>query len=351
MTTFFEDHSSDGTLPKWRLYYLGLATPLITVAAPVAVGSQMVTPASMAGVATGGLLSVMDMDAPALGDTVSATLAGLGAGSVNVGAHSYKIVVNRAGGAHTLPSAASAPVTVTNDSTNGQVLVSRTGGALPTGDTWDVYRTAAGADPTADANFKLVNASPIAAATTTYTDNIADASLGAVAPTTSTGGTNAEVVTVTGTTLTTFTATFTIAHYANWLFNAAAPIYWTDCPDVDIEWNGHTWIARSITPGPVNTQPSGASASFQIPDADDTLFQMLAAINGGELALAAIYEAGFATTNKTPTPDDVKEIFSGHIDRATFDSSTVDVCEIVLAAPATTTAGELPNRLLSGLVR
>jgi hypothetical protein len=349
---FLSDHAADGELPKHRLYYLGLPTPFATVAAAQAAGVQTVTPSSMVGIVGGGLLTVTDMDAPAIGDTVSAALAGVGAGSVNVGAHSYEIVVNRAGGGvHTLPSAACSPVTVVNDATNGKVLATRTGGTLPVGDTWDVYRTAAGADPSVDSNFKLVNPSSLAASVLTYLDNIADASLGAVAPTTSTGSTNAEIVTVTATTLTTFTATFALAHYANWLFVAAAPLYWTDLTDFDIEWNGHTWLSMPITPGAVSAQPSGATATFKVADADGTLFPIFAAVNGGELALAAIYEAGFATSNLSAAPDDVIQIFSGLVDSAKATTDSEDTLEITLMPPTQTAAGEVPTRLLSTLVR
>jgi len=293
----------------------------------------------------------VDPDVPALGCTVSAALAGVGAGSVNNGAHSYKIVVNKTGGTHTLPSAASAPLTVVNHSTNGKVDVARTGGTLPTGDTWDVYRTAGNADPTKDSNFKLVNPSPLSASTTTYQDNIADGSLGAVAPTTSTAGTNPENVAVTGVGAGTFTATFTLAHYANWLLAAPNPQRWTDLSDHDIEWDGYTWVSQPIIPGAVSNQPDGASASFKIADGDDALFPVIAACNGAELSPAAIYEAGFLSTNKTATPDEVLEIFTGRVDRATVDSDQEDSVEFILMPPAAQDTMSLPTRLISSLVR
>jgi hypothetical protein len=126
----------------------------------------------------------------AAGCTVSAALAGVGAGLVTTGAHSYKIVFNKPTG-HTIPSAKSGVVT-TDTSTNGKVNVSRTGGALPTGWTWDIYRTVTG-DTGA---WKLVNPTPLAASVTSYLDNIADGSLGADAPSTSTKGDYSHVITV-----------------------------------------------------------------------------------------------------------------------------------------------------------
>ena len=62
MTYTFADHGSDGELPKHRLYYLGLPTPVASVAAPISAGANTVTPSSMTGVYLGALLSVMDVD-------------------------------------------------------------------------------------------------------------------------------------------------------------------------------------------------------------------------------------------------------------------------------------------------
>ncbi len=163
-------------------------------------------------------------------------------------------------------------------------------------------------------------------------------------------GSAVETVTVTATTTSTFTATFASAHSANWIFHAPAPFYWTDY-DIDIEWNGHTWLARSITPGPVNTQPTGATATFIVADGSGALFSVFAAINGGELAEAAIYEAGFLNDNLTPVPDEVLEVFSGVVDRAVFDSASTDSVEIALLQPQGPQSGFLPTRLISTLVR
>jgi hypothetical protein len=163
-------------------------------------------------------------------------------------------------------------------------------------------------------------------------------------------GTAAETVTVTGTTGTTFTATFVNAHTANFLVVAPNPQYWTD-NDVDIAWNGQLWKASSITPGPVNNQPTGAVASFKIGDALTTLLPILQATNGAELALAAIYEAGFLITNQSAVPDQVVEIFSGRVDRAVVPTGTEDNIEFTLMPPAQQDSAELPTRLIAGMVR
>jgi hypothetical protein len=128
------------------------------------------------------------------------------------------------------------------------------------------------------------------------------------------------------------------------------PVYWTDY-DIDIEWGGFRWTAQPIIPGPISNQPDGQSATFQIADAGGALFAVLLAQSGGELAIAAIYEAGFLTTNKTPVPDEVLQIFAGRVDRATSDSSIGDLVEFVLMPPAQKDSGDLPTRLISTLVR
>ncbi len=107
-------------------------------------------------------------------------LANLGAGLITNGTHSWMITFLDAAG-ETLPSAASSILT-TATATNGKVLVTiPTFPATATGA--NVYRTVAGNA----GDHLLVNATPILAAGD-YTDNIADGSLGAAAPTANTTG-------------------------------------------------------------------------------------------------------------------------------------------------------------------
>ena len=103
-------------------------------------------------------------------------LAGGGAGNVNNGTHSYKVTFVTAGG-ETEAGTISNTVTVTDKTADGKVALS----AIPTGSpvvtARKIYRTVAGNT----GSYKLLTT--IADnSTTTYTDNTADAGLGAVAP-------------------------------------------------------------------------------------------------------------------------------------------------------------------------
>lgn len=128
------------------------------------------------------------------------------------------------------------------------------------------------------------------------------------------------------------------------------PVYWTDC-DIDIVWGGHTWVASPIVAGGVNNQPSGATASFEYGDADSSVFTALGTQNGGELAVAAIYEAGFLTSNLTAVPDEVIQIFSGRVDRTQVSTAQKDTILFTFMPPAITNTATLPTRLLSTLLR
>ncbi len=106
-------------------------------------------------------------------------LAGLGAGNVNNGAHRYRVTFVTADG-ETDGGAISAIVTVANLAVDGQVAVS----AIPLGGSAvtsrKLYRTAAGGST------YLFLATIANNSATTYTDNIADGSLGAAVPATNT---------------------------------------------------------------------------------------------------------------------------------------------------------------------
>lgn len=108
-------------------------------------------------------------------DAPTAALAGAGAGNVDNGAHRYLVVFVTAAG-KTNAGTPSAAATVVDKTANGKVAL--TGIAL--GSTAvtarEIYRTAAGGTS------YLLLATLNDNTTTTYTDNIADASLGAGAP-------------------------------------------------------------------------------------------------------------------------------------------------------------------------
>lgn len=104
-------------------------------------------------------------------------------GAVTAGAHSYWVTFVTMGGGETTIS----PVSnvVTTETSNLTVALT----AIPTGNKYvisrKIYRTAAGADPAVAGN-RLYLATIADNTTTTYSDIIADGSLGAAAPTSST---------------------------------------------------------------------------------------------------------------------------------------------------------------------
>lgn len=116
---------------------------------------------------------------PAPGAPTVALISPAVAGNVDNGAHRYRVTFVTADG-ETEGGTISAAVTVTDKTTNGKVTVSAipTGGSLVT--SRKLYRTAA-----AGSTYLLL-ATIADNTTTTYTDNIADASLGAEAPSTNT---------------------------------------------------------------------------------------------------------------------------------------------------------------------
>ena len=124
-------------------------------------------------------LRMPDSDGEPSPTGITAALAAVGAGNVDNGAHRYLATFVTADG-ETDAGTISAAVTVADKTTNGKVALS----AIPIGGTAvtsrKLYRTAA-AGSTA-----LLLATLADNTTTVYTDNIADTSLGAQAPTTNT---------------------------------------------------------------------------------------------------------------------------------------------------------------------
>lgn len=141
-----------------------------------------------------------------------------------------------------------------------------------------------------------------------------------------------------------------IRKYRLYFIALNTPVYWTDC-DIDIVWGGFTWAASPIVAGAVSSAPTGATATFDYGDADGTVFTALSAQGGGELTQAAIYEAGFLSTNQTAIPDEVVEIFSGQIDSVQVSTVQKDVITFTFMPPTQSQAVNIPTRLLSTLLR
>jgi len=118
-------------------------------------------------------------DAEPAPGALTAALAGAGAGNVDNGAHRYRVTFVTSDG-ETEGGTVSAAVTVADKTVNGKVSLS----AIPLGGadvtSRKIYRTAAGGST------YLLLATLADNTTTTYTDNTADSSLGAGAPTTNT---------------------------------------------------------------------------------------------------------------------------------------------------------------------
>jgi hypothetical protein len=128
-----------------------------------------------------GIITLAQIAAPGAPD--AALVDPAAAGNVEDGAHSYKVTFV-AGATETQAGTQSAPVTVVDKSTNGQVALTN----IPTSSdasvtARNIYRTEANADPDVDANYKLLATIGNNTATT-FTDNVADGSLTTVAPTT-----------------------------------------------------------------------------------------------------------------------------------------------------------------------
>jgi len=121
-----------------------------------------------------------DNQEPAPG-VLTCSLAGAGAGNVENGAHRYVVTFVTASG-ETQAGDISAAVTVADKTVNGKVALSAIpiGGSLVT--SRKIYRTAAAG------SVYLMLATLEDNTTTTYTDNTADASLGAEAPSTNSTG-------------------------------------------------------------------------------------------------------------------------------------------------------------------
>ncbi len=112
----------------------------------------------------------------------AALMAPAAAGNVDDGAHSWAVTFVTAQG-ETEASAGSSPVTVADQATNGQVTVAIPVSADPGVTARNIYRTVAG-----DTGVKKLAGTVLNNTVTTFTDNVADANLGADAPSTNTAG-------------------------------------------------------------------------------------------------------------------------------------------------------------------
>lgn len=307
---FFATHGADGEVPKSRLYYVGFTLPG-SVASAVGAGAATVTPASMYGIEAGKVLTVVDAFLSNVATAPSPATSGT------------SLVLTAGDGAKCPPTPFYANVWPAGESVSTTLAKETVQVTNVTGDTLTIVRAG----------------SP---RTIIVGDQFAICLVG--------GATTTESVTVTGTSSTQFTATYANPHAAGWTFMVPIPVYWTDY-DINIVWNGHTWTAMPITNSQVSHQPDGDSGSFRLADADDVWFPVLAANNGGELAPAEIYEAGFLTTNKTAVPDEVIQLFTGVVDRASVATAGEDNLTFVLMPPIQASSGQLPTRLATSLVR
>src|ERR1041385_2427052 len=132
-------------------------------------GIGTITPAQKLDISGGGL-RFTSITTPDVSGTL-VTLAGLGAGNLSNGVYSYKVTFVNALG-ESVPSSASAPVTVTNNATNGQIsLANIPTSSDPSVTSRKLYRTVH------DGSSYLLLTTISDNTTTTYTDNIADGSL------------------------------------------------------------------------------------------------------------------------------------------------------------------------------
>lgn len=129
------------------------------------------------------------------------------------------------------------------------------------------------------------------------------------------------------------------------------PVYLTDC-DVDIEYAAATWVAAGVTFGEVQSREDGASASFRVPDADHSIFQLLLDTNGAENLTVEIWVAEFALDSVSATPNDTKQVFSGRVSTAMKDTAAMkDEVEFRCGPPVSVKEILVPTRLLTSLVR
>ena len=108
----------------------------------------------------------------------------------DAGAHTYAVIISKGGsGLAKRALYKIVPTAVNTADGSHKINVTLTGGPLPTGWTWALYRTKVGGNPALPASyFQVTPALALGAAVSSYADDQADASLGTVMPTTSDAG-------------------------------------------------------------------------------------------------------------------------------------------------------------------
>lgn len=193
--------------------------------------------------------------------TQSATV---GSTPPEAGTHSYVAVASKGGSGiakrtlHTGLNLVAA--TLTADGTH-KVHIARSGGSMPTGWTWALYRTAAGADPTVVANYELVSGTiALGAAVLSFDDDTADSTLGAAVPTTSDAGYGdyKHVMTV-GNTLPSYTIERSLPYTQDSAQFIQAVGAKADTGKVQLKSTGYfdlqsNWLVKKVTTGSVSVE-------------------------------------------------------------------------------------------------
>lgn len=132
---------------------------------------------------------------------------------------------------------------------------------------------------------------------------------------------------------------------------APDPFFATDC-EIPVDYDGNRYEPRGFSVSEIQNQQSGPMCTLSVPDADNELFMLLDASNGGESMPLTIFTAEFDPANYTTVPDDVIVAFTGSIATASKETGDgADRVEIWCGPPKQTTACLFPTRLISGLIR
>lgn len=129
--------------------------------------------------------------------------------------------------------------------------------------------------------------------------------------------------------------------------------------DFDVVALSNTWLARLST----NGRPCGvslismqggtlSSGTIQIPDADDVIFTILRATNGGQGVGVNIWEAWFGAANESAVPDATQLRAAGKINSSLKDNSAgTDLVTINLVGQGRGANVYVPPRLVAALTK